>query len=81
VTTLVETLVHVCRVDKNDIGIITPYRSQLAQITKALQRRKLDVEAHTVDKYQVDRRFLWNSPTLRRCDCISLYTLLRSLGS
>jgi len=35
--------------NKNSIGIITPYRAQIAQIRDALQQRKIDTDSLTID--------------------------------
>ena len=40
-----------CGVDCNDVGVISPYRSQLKLITRAL-RHLPEVEVNTVDSYQ-----------------------------
>ena len=35
--------------NKNSIGVITPYRAQIAQIRDALQQRKIDTDSLTID--------------------------------
>ncbi|KAJ3091268.1 Tripartite DNA replication factor [Quaeritorhiza haematococci] len=47
---IVEALLE-CGVDQSDIGVISPYRSQLKILNHGLKRYS-SIEVHTVDKYQ-----------------------------
>jgi DNA replication ATP-dependent helicase Dna2 len=40
-----------CGITQDQIGVISPYRSQLKVLTHLLRHRR-DIETHTVDKYQ-----------------------------